>query len=1221
MRLRQACCEVLAVFLTGGFGLASRADDKPEAGPALHRATWLAIHGEERRVGFTRLGPELTGITITNHVSLELAARNQILLNGSGVAAGDYDGDGLCDLYFCTLTNGNHLFRNLGGWRFTETTTAAGVRCEGQWSTGTAFADLDGDGKLDLLVNAIGGGTRHFRNLGGGRFEERKDSGFKSELGAHSLAVADVDGDGDLDVYVANYRTSTVRDNPVSVRLRQVNGEFVVPAPYEDRFLVQVRGPGQGSLIELGEPDVLYLNDGHGRFRAESWVDGRFRDEHGQPLRRAPLDWGLSVMFRDLNGDGAPDLYVCNDFASPDRIWMNDGRGQFAALPPEAMRHTSWASMAVDGADIDRDGHVDLFVADMLSPDGIRRQVQRGNAERGVQPEDARNDRPQYPRNTLFRNRGNTTYAEIAFLAGLEASDWTWGSVFLDVDLDGYEDLLVGNGHLFDMQDLDAVDRIGRSRSQNPRVGNQVLLTNFPPLLTKNLAFRNQGQLHFEELGAAWGFDRSGITHGVILADLDNDGDLDVVTSDLDQAAGLYRNDSSAPRVAVRLRGATPNTQGIGAHIRLVAPRLTQSQEMVAGGRYLSCDQAQRTFAFIAGQNEPARLEILWRSGRRSQVDAVQPNQLYEVTEPRDGAVGRRGNDASPAAFQFVDASALLGHRHEERSGDESAGQPLLPRQVSGGGPGVAAVDVNGDGWDDVAVTGSAPQPAIVLTNDLRGGFARDEHFSTASGGPAQNVTVLSWATATNNARLLLAQSGPSRLLSAAGLGPGKWEAVAVGNLPPAIGAMALGDVDADGDLDLFVGGSFAPGRYPEPVSSFLLRNDLGRWNVNPEDQALTTGGIVNSATFADLDNDGWPELLLACEWSPVRIFWNQHGKFVERTTALGLNGYRGWWNGITVADLDNDGVVEIVATGWGRNHRWQRNLPQTIRLYAGELAGDGRWLTVEAWRPTSTSEYFPWRDFRTLAGQFPSLRGRFSRHADYARANVGALLGEGIQRSAFVEANMLDSLVFTVRNDRANFQPLPIEAQFSAAFGAVVADFDADGNEDLFFGQNFFAVDGDSSRLDAGCGLLLRGDGRGRLAPVPGFAAGLVLPGEQRGVAAADFDHDGRTDLVVGQVNGDLKLFRNRSAAAGLRVGLRGPAGNPAGIGAALRVKYPGSWGPARQVLAGSGYRSQSSAVQVLGLKPGALGVEVLWPGGRRQFAKLQVDQHEIVIRWEEPP
>ncbi len=1172
-----------------------------------------------RRTGFTLLGPEQTGVAFTNHISIGLAARNQILLNGSGVAAGDYDGDALCDLYFCTLTNGNHLYRNLGGWRFAETTEAAGVRCEGQWSTGTAFADLDGDGKLDLLVNAIGGGTRLFRNLGDGRFEERKDAGFKRELGAHSLAVADVDGDGDLDVYVANYRTATVRDNPVSVRLRQVNGEFVVPPPYEDRFIVQVREPGTGSLIELGEPDVLYLNDGRGRFQPVSWGEGWFLDEHRQPLRRAPLDWGLSAIFRDLNGDGAPDLYVCNDFASPDRIWLNDSRGRFSALPVGVIRHTSWASMAVDSADVDRDGYVDLFVADMLSQDGIRRQVQRGNAERGVQPEDGRNDRPQYPRNTLFWNRGDNTYAEIAFLAGVEASEWTWGSVFLDVDLDGYEDLLVGNGHLFDMQDMDAVGRIRRVRSQNPREGNQMLITNFPPLLTKNVAFHNLGRLRFEEAGAAWGFDRAGVTHGVILADLDNDGDQDVVTSDLDQAPGLYRNESGTPRVAVRLRGLAPNTQGIGAQIRLISPRLTQSQEMAAGGRYLSGDQAQRTFAVTWGHTEQARLEVLWRSGRRSSIEDIQPNQLYVVAEAVDSPVSAHSTGPPQSPFRFEDVSAALHHRHEESAGNDWQTQSLLHRQVNMGGPGVAAIDVNGDGWDDVVVTGAGAQLAFIFTNDARGGFVRCGGPGASGGGKEQSIMGLGLPGARNQTRLLLGQSSPSRLL-AAGIGtPGNWEVQSAEGLPPAIGALALADVDGDGDLDLFVGGGFAPGRYPEPVRSVLLRNDRGRWHTNSEDHALTACGVVNSAAFADLDQDGWPELLLACEWSPVRIFWNQRGKFVERTRELGLDAYRGWWNGITVADLDNDGRPEIVVTGWGRNHRWQRFLPQNFRLYSGELAGDGRWITVEAWRAASGSEYLPWRDFRALAGQFPSLRARLGSYAEFARADVDEILGDALQRASVAEVNMLDSLVFALRNGRAVVQPLPVEAQFSVAFGVAVADFDADGNEDLFFGQNFFDVDVDSSRLDAGCGLLLRGDGRGRLHPVPGFAAGLVLPGEQRGVATADFDHDGRCDLLVGQANAGLKLFRNRSASSGLRVVLRGPSGNPTGIGTSMRVKYPDGFGPTREVLAGSGYRSQGGAVQVLGLKPGAVGVEVLWPGGRRQIVELQGEKREIIVRWED--
>ena len=328
--------------------------------------------------GFERVAPATTGIHFTNVLSEAALIRNHILENGSGVALGDYDGDGRCDLYLCRLEGPNALYRNLGDWRFEERTAEAGVGCDGQFSTGAAFADVDADGDLDLLVNAVGGGTRLFLNQGKGRFAESGDSGFSRTAGSHSMALADVDGDGDLDVYVVNYRSSSFKGlrESTKVRLRNVNGRLTVPPEHADQFLLAPTPDGE-ALVEIGEPDGLYLNDGKGRFRLESWTGGRFRDEAGQALSDPPRDWGLSAMFRDVNGDGAPDLYVCNDFFSPDRMWINDGSGQFRAVPRVALRKTSFASMAVDFADVNRDGWDDFLVVDMLSRRHRDRMVQQ----------------------------------------------------------------------------------------------------------------------------------------------------------------------------------------------------------------------------------------------------------------------------------------------------------------------------------------------------------------------------------------------------------------------------------------------------------------------------------------------------------------------------------------------------------------------------------------------------------------------------------------------------------------------------------------------------------------------------------------------------------------------------------------------------------------------------------------------------------------------------
>src|SRR2546426_3724494 len=561
------------------------------------------------KTGFTFLLPETTGITFTNFITDERSVTNQNLLNGSGVALGDVDGDGRCDVYLCRLDgNNNKLFRNLGNWQFEDITDSAGVGCGGQNSTGAVFADIDGDGDLDLLVNSMGGGTRVFVNDGKGHFKETTaQAGVASRTAGTSLALADVDGDGDLDLYVSNYRSSTIREEvgtkfsinivdgkPVLVK---VNGKPASSPEYAGRFAV---GP-HGKILEFGEVDVLYLNDGKGHFTPLSFTNGDFFvDEDGKRLTEPPGDWGLAVQFHDLDGDGAPDIYVCNDLFTPDRIWVNDGRGKFRALPRLALRNTSTFSMGVDFADIDRDGYVDFFDVDMLSRDHQKRHVQVSESNPTPLPVGLIDIRPQVLRNNLQINRGDGTFAEATYYAGLEASEWSWGPIFLDVDLDGFEDILVTNGQLRDFQNIDMANRIEALRAAGKLTRPEwlKLLRSYPSLVTAKVVFRNRGNRTFEEKGAEWGFSTPGISQGMCLADLDGDGDLDVVVNNLNGAVGLYRNESHAPRVAVRLKGQAPNTRGIGAKIWLYGGAVpVQSQEMICGGRYLSGDDAMRVFA------------------------------------------------------------------------------------------------------------------------------------------------------------------------------------------------------------------------------------------------------------------------------------------------------------------------------------------------------------------------------------------------------------------------------------------------------------------------------------------------------------------------------------------------------------------------------------------------------------------------------------------------
>ena len=1195
----------------------------PAPAPAQDPRSWETNAGFRRAPlsispspgpGFTLLSPDQTGVRFTNHLSNTAAAQNQIRLIGSGVALGDIDGDGWCDLYLCAQEGPNALYRNLGGWNFTNITESAGagLSCAGQFSTGCLLADVDGDSDLDLLVNGLGTGTRLFLNDGRGHFSERAEAGLSHQFGATSLALADIDGDGDLDLYVANYRTTTIRST--GMKMLKVDGKRLVRP--EDRD--QLEFTPEGLVLEHGEPDILYLNDGTGRFTAVPWTGGTFLDEEGQPLKRAPRDWGLSVAFRDLNGDGRPDVYVCNDFWSADRIWLNEcrrGLVQFRALPRNALRHTSTFSMGVDFADLNRDGLDEFMVLDMLSRDHPRRLRQHSSLGQAGGGPPRPEDRLQVDRNTLFFNRGDGTYAEIADFSGVSASEWSWGLSFLDVDLDGLEDILVTNGYGFDTQDADTDARLAR---RGPgQTGSQLL--EYPPLQVPNVAFQNLGGLSFAEAGERWGFNQAGVSHGLALADLDLDGDLDVVINNQNGAASLLRNNAGAPRLHVRLRGTPPNTRGIGARVLCLGGPQPQSQEIMAGGRYLSGDEPARVFA-AGTAAAPLRLEVRWRDGSLSILSNVAPNFHYEL----DQASARPALPpvpANPAPWFKEHPVASLPIHHADPF-DGFARQPLLPRSLSGLGPGLAWFDLDGDGREELILgAGRSGKPSIL--HNL--GEGRFEPFPpshvTAAIAREDQSTLLGWIDSTGAASLLLGQgnheTGDASL-------PQVWRLPILPPAPPpeagravafiaaeqaSPGPMTMADVDGDGILDLFIGGRLTggrhAGRYPEPADSRLWLGDGGAFRPG---QSWPRLGLVSGAAFGDLDGDGRPDLILACEWGPVRIFRNQAGRlepFDPPVHGLGVTAERlsqltGWWNGVVLADVDNDGRLDCIASNWGWNNPAFAHLKTGWRIYHGDLSGHGSVETIEAFEDEAHHRVAPWRDLDTVGAVLPWIHERFPANAAYAEASLQQILGDRFAQVRELRVNWLASTLFLNRGDHLEVRPLPPQAQFAPAFGLAAGDFDGDGRIDLFLAQNFFGVSAAEARQDAGRGLLLRGDGDGTFRPLDSRTSGVAIDGEQRGAALADYDGDGRMDLAVAQRNGPVKLFHNESASAGLRVRLEGPPGNPLGVGATLRWQTEAGEGvgPLQAVQAGSGYWSQDSATLLLPNPTHASRLAVRWPG-----------------------
>lgn len=1220
--------------------LAAAACGAPEAGP------WVEADGYRWRElkprgsgGFRPLDASRRGVAFLYDVDEEVRLDNRVLAEGQGVAIGDVDGDGLADLFFAGFGGASALYRNLGGWRFEEITPPS-LALEGVLARGAALVDLDGDDDLDLVITVHGGRNRIFLGDGAGGFSELEDTGLAGAWGSTTPTLADTDGDGDLDLFIANYKTRQVDDlHPPDVldinhiRRGEDGGPFIPPELrelYAEHYRVELLDGRFVRRFELGEPDEYYTGLGDGRFAPAA---------AGPPLTRsrgnvtAPArDWGLAARFSDWDEDGDPDLYVANDFNSEDGIWLNEGDGTFSPVSNEAVRATSLSSMAVDVGDLDRDGDLDLLTTDMLARDAAERLVQTPSYEEAPEPPGVTDTRVQLNRNAVQLNRGDGTFAEAAWELGLAASDWTWGALIMDADLDGWNDILVTTGHAWDQLDGDANARIAAI----PGLPADQALRMFPPLAQPNVAFRG-GPGGFTDVSESWRWGgEPDISHGLAAGDLDNDGDLDVVVTRLGEPPLLYRNDAAVPRILVRLGSAGPNTRGIGARIRLETPAASgavaapppQVREIAAGGAYLSSPEPAASLA--APADGEMTLIVDWPDGRRTRLEGIVANREYVIDAATAEAVGP---DAAPrplGAVHFVDVSDGLGHRHVEAPFDDRLRQPLLPHSLDRPGPGVSWIDVEEDGDADLVI-GSGRGGSPVLIRNEGDGFAAPRALVPALTWDA--TAVLPHRAADGRVALLIGTSAyeagtpaeaaavpaviaaplgasapPPPLIEAPGTPPGQ--------LPAATGPLAQADIDGDGDLDLFVGGRVAPGAYPAAVDSRLLIHDGDALRADAErSRPFARLGLVSAALFTDYDLDGDPDLALALDWGSVRLFRNDEGRFTDVSDALGLTRLAGRWNGLAAADFDEDGRPDLVATGWGAN----LDVPPAYSLIYGDMNRDGIVDLVEArmesgvWRPLRG------RDALAVPGGLSTLlRVSYER---FASTPLTDLIG-GLDPERRLDANELRHTVWLNRPSGFESAPLPSAAQRAPAFGVAAADLDGDGHEDLVLAQNFYAGRPGTPRYDAGRGLWLRGDGDGGFEPVRGSRSGIAVYGDARAVALADHDRDGRVDLAFGVNGGETRLYRNVGATPGLRVTLEGPPANPRAIGARLRLEYAdGTLGPAREVRSGEGYLARHESTQTLGVA-GAAGtarapatLRVVWPGGEETSVSIAPGTLEVRV------
>lgn len=1198
---------------------------------------WAPVDpGSESDPGFNRLPTSATGVDVTNRLTDAEIDENQHLMNGSGVATGDVDGDGLPDLYFAQLNGPNKLYKNIGGFEFRNVTDSANVAHEDYYSTGTTFADIDGDGDLDLLVGSMSKGIVIYTNDGEGHFSKQSQA-FEKGKGNSTLALADVDGDSDLDLYVTNYKERSAEDiyardeiatNKIVRTQRTEDGiEASIVSPFDDHFAIvgtgEVRGPA-----ETGEVDALYLNQGDGTFRKVRDDENRFLTFEGEPAGLAH-DWGLNASFRDINDDGLPDLYVNNDFWTPDRVWLNQGNGVFQAMDPLALRNQSFSSMTVDFSDVDRDGALDFFVTEMLSSKHSRRL--RQYTPQGPFPADQIRNQPQYNRNSLYLNRGDDTFAEVSYFSGVEATGWSWGVRFLDVDLDGYEDLIVNTGFSHDVQDMDSRREMGRKMKRAPE---KRFITQYPQLHLQNEAFRNQGDRTFVPKSEEWGFGTAkDVSHGLSTADFDRDGDLDVVVNRLNKQAVLYENEAAGARIAVRLSGTPPNTDGIGAQVTLdggPGGGAPQQREMSAGGDYLSGSTPMLMFAAEEG-NPTHRISVTWPNGTTQVLDSVRANRIYDIrqrgtqTDSTASPVssGSKVSDGQPPIFE--DVSERLSHQHHENAYDDFRLQPLLPKTLSRQGPGVSWIDYDKDGDEDLLIGTGKGGTMGVYQNDGTGTFTPRTVSPLTDTASVDQTTILGWPTE-EGTQLVVGLSNYETRQAKMASGRQYWieggRAVSVDSIPgtwSATGPLAAADYDDDGDVDLFVGGRVIRGQYPWDASSRLFENQEGTFRIDAaHSDRFANLGLVTGAVFTDYDVDGDPDLLISRAWDSLKLYENEEGTFRDVTESVGLSDYKGWWNGVTTGDFTGNGRPDIVATNWGTNSPYQMESERPLKMYYADFNKDRLGEIIESHYSSEREGYVPRRKRSAYQSTPVPLTAQGNSFRQFAGSTLQELLRGGAGRAlAQKEINTLTHTLFLNEGDQFSPRSLPPEAQFTTAYHAGVADYNADGNEDLFLSQNFFGVRPKFPRQDVGRGLWLEGEGDGTFTPIPGHESGVTVYGEQRGAALGDVNDDGRVDLVVSQNGAATKLFLNRFSKAGMSVHLDGPPSNQAGIGSSLRLLYEnGTAGPRREVRAGGGYWSQRSYEHVLGRSGTVEHVEVRWSDGRVDTVGVSEGEKSMVIR-----
>lgn len=1062
--------------------------------------------------------------------------------NGGGVAIGDVNGDGLPDVFLTSNFEQNKLYLNRSAasadrpeksdLKFEDITQKAGLTGKKFWSTGVTFADVNGDGRLDIYVCNSGHrdqrGNQLYINTGnaaGGipQFSEQAtqyglgDGGFSTHA-----AFFDYDRDGDLDMYLLN-NSFTPMDRLQFANIRNVRDK-------------------------LGG-HKLFRNEGMG-------ADGKhkpFTDVSAEAgIYGSLIGFGLGITIGDVNNDNWPDIYISNDFYERDYLYINQKNGTFTESIKDYMGHISLASMGADIADVNNDGNLDIFVTDMLPDDDYR--LKTTTSFDGYEVEKLREQRDFYhqdSRNMLHLNNGNGTFSEVGRVSNVSATDWSWGALLFDMDMDGKKDIFVANGILKDLTDQDYVAFL----ADNPDLQSMIEGTktfDYKEYVTKmgssplpDYAFKNEGDgIRYTNMAEAWGLGTPNFSNGSAYGDLDNDGDLDLVVNNNDSPVSIYKNtavDKTGKNfLRVQLNGGGQNRNAIGAKVYLHQVGTTQLlQQMPNRGFQSSVDL---TLVFGLDKNPSIdSVVVIWpglRDGldKKQVLERVKANQTLVLSD-KDANLTATPIPAvklTPPLFADVTPQSGLSYTHVENDFVDYNRDGLLKQMLSREGPAMAVGDVNGDGVDDVFLGGASDMPRSLYFGKSTGQLVKQQQPFLTTGLHTEDVAATFFdADGDKDLDLYVATGGNEfddvtqlydRFYRNDGTGNFTWDRNLVRILENNSCVVAA-DVDRDGDQDLFLGSRMVPGKYGEtPTQTLLINDSKGNFSkAAPQLMPFANQiGMVTDAVWADVDNDRYPDLVLVGDWMPITVLKNKAGKGFEKVT---LDESSGWWNALQAADLDNDGDTDFVVGNLGLNSRMVASEKEPAHLYSNDFDRNGSYdQIITCYRQ---GRECPMVQKPDLQKRIPSIRTKFLKHTDYAKASFEDLFTAQQREGTNVKTAVTGETVILLNDGKGNFtrKPLPMAAQLSPVHAIQISDYNRDGKADLLLAGNFFDVLTEIGRYDASYGLLLTGDGRGNFKPMPAAQSGFFVRGQVRAMQPVRMGA-GKTRLVLAKNNATAQVF-----------------------------------------------------------------------------------------------